>query len=89
MDKTDLYWQRRLGEMERRIEKLEAKLLALDANPTNHSDYYSIKEFADALGVSRLTISRRISKGIINAVKVGKYWRIPKTELNQIFDWTE
>jgi len=85
MDRTDLYWQRRLGEMERRIEKLEAQLAAHRANPMNNGDYYTIKEFAEALGVSRLTVSRRIKTGVINAVKVGKTWRIPKDELDGIF----
>ena len=86
MDKSDLYWQRRLGELERRLEKVEAKMSALEHNPMNNSDYYSIKEFAASLGVSRLTITRRIADGKINAYKVGRAWRIPKTELDQIFD---
>ena len=86
MDKADLYWQRRLGELERRIEKLEAENLARRVNPTNNSEYYSIKEFAAALGVSRLTITRRIADGKIDAEKVGRTWRIPKTELHQIFE---
>ena len=86
MDKTDLYWQRRLNELERRVEKLEAQVAAQRVNPTNHSDFYSVNEFAEALGVNRLTVSRRIWNGTINAVKVGKTWRIPKSELNQIFE---
>jgi len=85
MDKTDLYWQRQLGELERRVEKLEAEAEARRANPTNDSDYYTINEFAKALGVSRLTVSRRIRSGIIEAVKIGKTWRIPRTELGKIF----
>lgn len=86
MDKTDLYYYRRLGELEKRIEKLEAKVSVLEKNPSNNSDFYSIGEMATALGVSRLTISRRITKGVIEAYKVGKYWRIPKTELEKIFE---
>ena len=86
MEKSDLYWQRRLGEMERRIEKLEAQMMAQLTNPTNHSDYYSINELAEALGVCRLTVSRMIRRGVIDAIKVGKTWRIPKSELNKIFD---
>lgn len=86
MDRTDLYWQRRLGELERRIEKLEAELSATKVNPANRSEFYSIDEFAAALGVHRLTISRRIKNGVINAVKVGKTWRIPKSELEKIFE---
>lgn len=86
MDKADLYWQSRLRDLERRIERLEAEALARKANPNNDSDCYTINEFAKALGVSRLTISRRIQNGVISAVKVGKTWRIPKTELIKIFE---
>ena len=86
MDKADLYWQSRLREHERRIERLEAELMALRANPSNTSECYSINEFAQALGVSRLTISRRIQSGVISAIKVGRNWKIPKDELKKIFD---
>lgn len=86
MDKADLYWQTKLRDLERRIEKLEAENRARSANPGNNSDCYSIKEFAEALGVSRLTISRRIQSGEISAVKIGRNWKIPKTELKQIFE---
>ena len=86
MDRSDLYWQSRLRELERRIEKLEAESRARQANPNNDSDCYTINEFAKALGVSRLTISRRIQTGVINAVKIGRNWKIPKTELNKIYE---
>ena len=86
MDKADLYWQSRLRDLERRIEKLEAESIARKANPNNDSDCYSVNEFAKALGVSRLTISRRIQSGVISAVKVGRNWKIPKSELEKIFE---
>lgn len=86
MDKSDLYFQRRLGELERRIEKVEARMSALETDPTNNSDYYSIKEFMNAMGISRATVTRKIKDGKINAYKVGRAVRIPKTELDQIFD---
>lgn len=86
MDKTDLYWQRRLGEMERRIEKLEAQVNAYQQNPLNIGEYYTVPQFAVAMHVSELTIRRRIQSGVISAVKVGKTWRIPKSELTQIFE---
>ena len=86
MDKSDLYWQRRLGEMERRIEKLEAEIAALKANPSNDSDFYSIEEMAKALGVNRVTVTRKIQNGSIKAHKIGRNWRIPKTELEKIFE---
>jgi len=83
---SDLYTLRRLGELERRIEKLEAKISAFQRNPLNDGDYYTIDQMAAALGVHRLTVSRRIKAGIIDAQKVGKTWRIPKDELEKIFD---
>lgn len=86
MDRADLYWQRRLVEMERRIERLEAKLDAMTVNPNNTGDTYTVKEFAKALGVCDLTVRRRIEQGLIGAVKIGKAWKIPKTELDKIFE---
>jgi excisionase family DNA binding protein len=41
---------------------------------------------AKALNVSPLTVRRKIQSGQITAQKIGKYWKIPKTELDQIFD---
>ena len=86
MDKAELYWQTRLNSLERRIECLEAEARARSVNQSKDSDCYTINEFAQALGVSRLTISRRIKSGVITAVKIGKYWKIPKNELKKIFD---
>ena len=81
-----MYLQRRLRETERRLEKVEAEVRALQVNPTNNGDYFTIKEACAYLGCSRLTISRRIDKKIIKAYKIGRTWRIPKTELSAIFE---
>lgn len=86
MDKSDMYIVRKISELERRIEKLEAEGLANRQNPMNIGEYYTVQQMAYALHVSPLTIRRRIQSGLIDAVKVGKTWRIPKTELTQIFD---
>lgn len=86
MDRTDLYWQRRLGELERRIEKLEAKSNASAISPGNSSEFYTVEEFAAALGVCRLTVQRKIKAGMINGIKIGKIWRIPKSEIDRIFE---
>lgn len=83
MDKTDLYWQRRLGEIERRVERLEAEIRAV---PLNAGDFYTVDQFAKALCVRPITIRRRIKQGMIDAVKVGKTWRIPRSELKEIFE---
>jgi excisionase family DNA binding protein len=86
MDKSDIYLQRKIGELERRIEKLEAQLIAYTTNPVNTGEYYTVPQMAKALNVSPLTVRRKIQSGQITAQKIGKYWKIPKTELDQIFD---
>ena len=84
--RADLYWQRRVVELERRLEKVEAQLEALKINPTNDGDTYSVKEFAKAMGVCDLTIRRKLDSGEIKGSKIGKTWRIPKSELDRIFE---
>ena len=86
MEKADLYWQRRLYDLERKVDKLEAKLTALETNPDQIGDYYTVKQFAKAMGCCDLTIIRRLNAGVIAGEKVGRSWRIPKTEMNKIFD---
>ena len=85
-ERAELYWQRRLVELERRLEKVEAQLEAYKVNPSNEGETYTVKEFAKAMGVCDLTIRRRIETGEITGKKIGKTWRIPKTELNRIFE---
>lgn len=84
MDKSDLYWQRRMGSLERRLEYLEAKVIALEANPMNIEDYYTVQQMAAAMNCCDLTIRRQIRAGNLKAVKVGKAWRIPKSELKEM-----
>lgn len=86
MDKAEIYWQGRLAKLERRMDYLEARLNAQAVNPASNSDYYTIKEAAAALNVNRQTIIRRIESGKIEGKKVGKTWRIPKSEIAEIFE---
>ena len=85
-ERAEMYWQRRLVELERRLEKVEAQLEAYKVNPTNDGETYTVKEFAKAMGVCDLTIRRKLDSGEIAGTKVGRSWRIPKTELNRIFE---
>ena len=43
--------------------------------------YYSMEEAAEVLGVHRSTIKNRIKAGEIDAVQIGRQWRIPKEVL--------
>lgn len=68
------------------MEKVEAQLAAGRLNPNDKSETYSINQFAEALGCNRQTVKRRIDDGAISAFKIGKYWKIPKSELSRIFE---
>ncbi len=46
------------------------------------------EQVADAMGVSRSTISRKIKAGEINAVKVGNRNRVPYEEFERFWDKT-
>jgi len=52
------------------------------------SDFYSIKEFAQKLGVHANTVRRSIKNGHINAFRVGagkkSIYRIPHTEIHRV-----
>lgn len=43
--------------------------------------YYSIEEAAEVLGVHHNTIRKRIKAGQMQAMQVGRQWRIPKEAL--------
>ena len=47
-------------------------------------EFVTVNQTAELLGVSRLTIRRRISDGTINAYRVGRFIRIPRTELDKL-----
>ena len=68
------------------MEKVEAQLEAYKVNPSNDGETYTVKEFAKAIGVCDLTIRRKLDTGEISGKKIGRSWRIPKSELNRIFE---
>lgn len=47
-------------------------------------DYFTVKQLADILRVSRVTIFNRIKNGEIKAEKIGKTYIIPKNQLPEI-----
>lgn len=50
----------------------------------NEKKYYSVAEVASMLGVSRITIFKRIKAGVLRAIKVGRAYTIPREELKII-----
>lgn len=47
------------------------------------SEFYTIKEAADLLGVSPFTLRRHIKKGNLEAYAIGDGWRIKKDDLEK------
>ena len=45
-------------------------------------DYFTVKELADTIGVSRITIFKRIKAGKIKAEKIGRNYIIYKKDLD-------
>lgn len=49
-----------------------------------NKDFYSTKEFADQLGVSRVAVFKQIKSGKINAQRVGRSYVIPRDQLRDV-----
>jgi len=47
-------------------------------------DYYSTSELAEILGISRVAVFKKIKKGNIKAIKIGRIFAIPKKEVESI-----
>ena len=47
-------------------------------------EYYSVSEFAEILGISRIAVYKRIKKGQIEAVRFGRSYAIPKKYILEI-----
>lgn len=48
------------------------------------NEYLSISQFAKILGVSRIAIYKKIKKGQIQAIRIGRSFAIPKKYLTDI-----
>jgi excisionase family DNA binding protein len=55
---------------------------------TKKSDYITIPELAKILGLSRIAIFKRVKKGAIKAVKIGRNYAIPRAYINSILGKT-
>lgn len=60
----------RLDFLELRVEEL--------SNAFSLDTYFTIQEVADSLKITPITIQRKISAGDIEAIKIGKEYRISK-----------
>ena len=55
---------------------------------TKSSDYITIPELAKILGLSRIAIFKRVKKGAIKAVKIGRNYAIPRAYIDSILGKT-
>lgn len=51
---------------------------------TSDKDFFSTSEIAKLLGISRIAVLKRIKKGKLSAVKVGRNFVIPRKEIESI-----
>lgn len=54
---------------------------AMDQNVESEVNYLSVLQVAQKLGVSRITIFKRIKSGKLSAVRIGRSYMIPKSEV--------
>lgn len=46
-------------------------------------DYYSIREFMEYFSLSRRQVTGMIERGELKAIKLSKFYRIPRTEIER------
>ena len=47
-------------------------------------DFYTLKELADLLGISRIAVYKKVRAGTIKAYRLGKIYCIPKEEFTSL-----
>ena len=55
---------------------------------TKKNDYITIPELAKILGLSRIAVFKRVKKGAIKAVKIGRNYAIPRAYIDSILGKT-
>lgn len=55
----------------------------------SHSDILTVSETADILRVSIKTVREMIKSGQLSAVKIGKGYRLRRSDVESLFDRTE
>jgi len=51
----------------------------------NDREFISTSELAAILGVSRVTVHKKIKSGEIEAVRIGRIYAVPKSYLSEVF----
>ncbi len=50
----------------------------------NQHEYYSLAELGKILGISRIAVYKKVKKGEIEAIRIGRSYAVPKTVLSAI-----
>jgi excisionase family DNA binding protein len=58
----------------------------LDQTALEHNSLLTIDQVAGVLGVSHLTVYRLIKRGRIRALRVGKYFRLRSSDVNEYLE---
>lgn len=66
------------------LEKLCYNILNPESGVINVPEYYTTKEVADKFRVSMQAIRNMIDSGRLKAVKIGRAYRIPESEIQRI-----
>ncbi|HBG32253.1 MAG TPA: hypothetical protein DDW82_00670 [Acholeplasmataceae bacterium] len=65
---------------------MKSYLLSKEANPISDFKLYTIEEISKILKVTERTVYNFISKNNLQAVKIGKYWRVTETALQEFIN---
>ena len=52
----------------------------------DEKEFYSVPEFAKKLGISRIAVFKKVKKGQIRAIRIGRNWAIPSDELAPLIE---
>lgn len=85
---------KRAYKKKKRDEKIEVAVKKeterISYNPTiSQKEFLSIEETCQLINASRWTIYRMIEKGALQAAKLGRITRIPRSSINNLFKLTE
>lgn len=75
---TPIYLEQRVEALELEIAELRRRLAVLEAG---QEEYISTTEAAEALGVHPNTIKNMIDDGRLPAAKIGRNWKIARSEV--------
>lgn len=68
------------------ITVITVTALSQEVNVMEDFKLYTVDEIASILKVTKRTLYNYIKSGVLKAVKIGKYWRIKHSDLQDFID---